>query len=52
MACWDGGLPKGTDLNVGAVRLAIIEDRLNTMPRKLHDWDSAHDHTALCRNHH
>ena len=44
-------LPKGTDLNVGAVRLAVIEDRLNTMPRKLHDWDSAHSvYTALCRN--
>ena len=44
-------LPKGTDLNVGPVRLAIIEDRLNTMPRKLHDWDSAHSvYTALCRN--
>ena len=35
-------LPKGTDLNIGTVRLAIIEDRLNTMPRKLHDWHSAH----------
>ena len=35
-------LPKGTDLNVGAVRLAVIEDHLNTMPRKLHDWHSAH----------
>ena len=44
-------LPKGTDLIIGAVRLAIIEDRLNTMPRKLHDWDSAHSvYTALCRN--
>ena len=44
-------LPKGTDLNIGTVRLAIIEDRLNTMPRKLHDWDSAHSvYTALCRN--
>ena len=44
-------LPKGPDLNVGAVRLAIIEDRLNAMPRKLHDWHSAHSvYTALCRN--
>ena len=42
---------KGTDLDIGAVRLAIIEDRLNTMPGKLHDWDSAHSvHGALCRN--
>ena len=33
------------------MRLAIIEDRLNTMPRKLHDWHSAHSvYTALCRN--
>ena len=40
-----------TDLNIGPVRLAIIEDRLNTMPRKLHDWHSAHSvYTALCRN--
>ena len=45
-------LPKSTDLNVGAVRLAIIEDHLNTMPRKLHDWNSAHSvYAALCRNH-
>ena len=45
-------LPKSTDLNVGAVRLAIIEDHLNTMPRKLHDWDSAHSvYAALCRIH-
>ena len=44
-------LPKGTDLNIGTVRLAIIEDRLNTMPRKLHDWHSAHSvYSALCRN--
>ncbi len=35
-------LPKVTDRNIGAVRLAGIEDNLNTMPRKLHDWDSAH----------
>ena len=42
---------KGTDLDIGAVRLAIIEDRLNTMPRKLHNWHSAHSvYTALCRN--
>ena len=45
-------LPKSTHLNVGAVRLAIIEDHLNTMPRKLHDWNSAHSvYAALCRNH-
>ena len=36
---------------IGPVRLAIIEDRLNTMPRKLHDWHSAHSiYAALCRN--
>ncbi len=45
-------LPKGTDLNVGAARLSIIEDCLNTMPRRLHRWDSAQSvHTALSRNH-
>ena len=44
-------LPKGTDPNIGAVRLAIIEDRLNTMPRKLHDWHSAHSvYAALTCN--
>ena len=46
-------LPKGTDLNIGAARLAVIEDRINTMPRKLHNWDSAQTiYTALCRDHH
>ena len=45
-------MPKGTDLIIGPVRLAIIEDHLNTMPRKLHDWHSAHSvYTALRRNH-
>ena len=45
-------LPKGTDLNIGPVRLAIIEDHLNTMPRKLHDWHSAHSvYTELTCNH-
>ena len=44
-------LPKGTVLNIGPVRLAVIEDLLNTMPRKLHDWNSAHSvYDALCRN--
>ena len=44
-------LPKSTNLNVGTVQLAIIEDHLNTMPRKLHDWHSAHSvYAALCRN--
>ena len=27
-------LPKSTDLNIGPVRLAVIEDHLNTMPRR------------------
>ena len=41
-------LPKSTDLNVGAVRLAVIEDHLNLTPRKLHNWNSAHSaYTAL-----
>ena len=34
-------LPKSTDLNIPPVRLAIIEDNLNTMPRKLHNWQPA-----------
>ena len=45
-------LPKSTDLDIGAVRLAIIEDHLNTMPRKLHNWNSAQTaYTALNCNH-
>jgi len=45
-------LPKGTDLDIGPAQLAIIEDNLNTMPRKLHDWHSAHSvYTALTCNH-
>ena len=45
-------LPKGTDLIIGPVRLAIIEDHLNTMPRKLHDWHSAHSvYAELTCNH-
>ena len=45
-------LPKGTDLNIGAARLAIIEDNLNTMPRKLHRWQSAQTiYNDICRDH-
>ena len=45
-------LPKSTDLNIGPVRLALIEDNLNTMPRKLHNWNSAQTvYDDLCRNH-
>ena len=45
-------LPKGTDLNIGKPRLAVIEDRLNNMPRKLHHWASAQTvYNALCRDH-
>ncbi len=46
-------LPKGTHLNIGAARLAIIEDRLNNMPRRLHRWNTAQTvYHALCRDHH
>ena len=46
-------LPKGTDLNIGAARLSVIEDRINTMPRKLHNWNSAQTiYNDLCRDHH
>ncbi|MDE0116326.1 MAG: IS30 family transposase [bacterium] len=45
-------LPKSTDLNIPAVRLAIIEDNLNTMPRKPHCGQSAQTiYTALSYNH-
>ena len=44
-------LPKGTNLNIGQVRLALIQDSINMMPRKLHDWNSALSvYTELCRN--
>ena len=34
-------LPKGTSLDIGQLRLAVIEDKLNHMPRRLHHWQSA-----------
>ena len=34
-------LPKGTDLNMGAARLSVVEDRINNMPGKLHYWNTA-----------
>ena len=44
--------PKSTDLDIAAVRLAAIEDNLNTMPRELHHWQSAQTvYTALSCNH-
>ncbi len=45
-------LPKGTPLDLSPLRLAVIEDNLNWMPRRLHNWQSAADiHTQLTRNH-
>ena len=45
-------LPKSTDLDIGAARLAVIEDNLNTMPHKLHHWNSPHSvYAALTCNH-
>ncbi len=45
-------LPKSTDLDVNPVHLAIIEDQLNTMPRKLHNWKPAQTaYDELCRDH-
>ena len=45
-------LPKSTDLDIGPVRLAVIEDHLNTMPRRIHNWNSAQTaYTALSCNH-
>ena len=35
-------LPKGTSLDIAQLRLAVIEDKLNHMPRRLHHWTSAH----------
>ena len=36
-------LPKSTNLNIGQIPLSIIEDNLNLMPRRLHNWHSPHD---------
>ncbi len=45
-------LPKGTSLDIGQLRLSVIEDNLNHMPRRLHHWASAHDiYTQLTCNH-
>ena len=45
-------LPKGTPLDLSPLRLSIIEDNLNWMPRRLHHWRSAADiYTQLTRNH-
>ena len=45
-------LPKGTSLDIAQLRLAVIEDKLNHMPRRLHHWASAHDiYTQLTCNH-
>ncbi len=45
-------LPKSTDLDINPVRLAIIEDYLNTMPRKLHIWKPAQTtYYELCCDH-
>ena len=46
-------LPKSTNLDINPALLAVIEDNLNHMPRKLHNWQSAHNiYTALTCNHH
>ena len=45
-------LPKGTSLDIGQLRLSVIDDNLNHMPRRLHHWASAHDiYTQLTCNH-
>ena len=45
-------LPKGTPLDLNPLRLAVIEDNLNWMPRRIHNWQSAADvYTQLTRNH-
>ena len=37
-------LPKGTSLDIGQLRLSVIEDNLNHMPRRLHHWQSGRRH--------
>ena len=46
-------LPKGTDININPTHLSVIENNLNTMPRKLHNWKSAKTiYIQLTCNHH
>ena len=45
-------LPNRTPLDLSPLRLSIIEDNPNTMPRRLHNWQSTADtYTQLARNH-
>ena len=45
-------LPKRTPLDLNPLRLSVIEDSLNWMPRQLHNRQSAADiYTRLSRNH-
>ena len=45
-------LTKSTDLDIGPMHLSLIEDNLNTMPRRLHQWQSAQTaYTAHSCNH-
>ena len=45
-------LPKSTNLNIGQIPLSLIEDNLNHMPRRLHNWNSPHDlYNTLTSNH-
>ncbi|MDE0674395.1 MAG: IS30 family transposase [bacterium] len=46
-------LPKSTNLNIGEIPLSIIENHLNLMPRRLHNWQSPYDlYNQLTSNHH
>ena len=40
-------LPKGTPLDISPLHQSVIEDNLNHMPRRLHNWTSA-AHTLSC----
>jgi len=45
-------LPKGTPLDLSPLRLSVIEDNPDSMPRRLHNRQSAADiYTRLSRNH-
>lgn len=37
-------LPKKTNLNIGQKRLTLIQDNLNQMPRRLHQWQTPQEH--------
>ena len=46
-------LPKSTNLNIGQIPLSLIENHINLMPRRLHQWQDPHTrYHQLTNDHH